>query len=151
MTVPTIPAPCFWATAVCLFLAACSSRTTDLSPTPVGCYHFDRPVSYSAAGALEAADSAWYVLEFLPDGRVDRPRFPASRRETFARRSRWRVAGDTLHVHVFDGLTGWDLALQAQDRHYRGMGTYLSDAIALGRPPFEAPFAAKAGPCVAAP
>lgn len=134
-----------------LLLGACSARARPSSESPVGCYHFDRPISYSATGEREAGDSAWYVIRLLPDGRVERPSFVAARRERFARRSSWHKSGDTLHIRVFDGLVGWDLKLRSVEREYRGIGTYLSDAIVLGRPPFEAPFAANERQCVAAP
>lgn len=132
-----------------LLLGACSARARPSNESPVGCYHFDRPISYSATGVREAGDSAWYVIRLLADGRVERPGFAAARRERFARRSRWHESGDTLHIRVFDGLVGWDLELRPNDEEYRGIGTYLSDAIVLGRPPFEAPFAAKQVHCVA--
>lgn len=116
-------------------VAACSARPGVLAEGPTGCYSFDRPISYSAPGTRESGDSAWYVLQLLPEGRVDRPLMPTITRDRYAQRSTWRVAGDTLHIRVFDGLVGWDLALMRDDGRYRGIGTYLSDVIVIGREP----------------
>ena len=134
-----------------LVVTACSARTGAIAEGPPGCYRFDRPISYSAAGAREAGDSAWYGLQLLPAGRVDRPLMATPTGDRYAQRSTWRLAGDTLHIRVFDGLVGWDLALLRTDGGYRGIGTYLSDAIVIGREPTTAAFSALRVDCAAAP
>lgn len=103
-----------------LVVTACSARTGVLADGPTGCYRFDRPISYSASGTRESDDSAWYVLQLLPAGRLDRPLMATSMGDRYAQRSEWRVAGDTLHIRVFNGLVGWDLALLRTDGRYLG-------------------------------
>lgn len=134
-----------------LVVTACSARTGVFAEGPTGCYRFDRPISYSASGTRESGDSAWYVLQLLPAGRVDRPLMATPMRHRYAQRSDWRVAGDTLHIRVFTGLVGWDLALLRTDGRYRGIGTYLTDAIAIGRESTTAAFTALRVDCAAAP
>ena len=136
--------------SLCL-MVACSTRAPSLAEAPAGCYVFDRPISYSAAGTRESGDSAWYVLQLLPAGGVDRPLMPATTRDRYAQRSTWRVVGDTLHMRVFDGLVGWDLALLRNSGRYRGIGKYLSDAIVIGREPTTDAFSAGRVDCAAAP
>ena len=131
-------------------LVACSARAPVTEPRP-GCYHFDRPISYSANGEREAGDSAWYVLRLLPTGGVQRTAMPAPARERFAQRSSWRAVEDTLHIRVFDGMVGWDLDLAPLGDRYQGTGTYLSDAIVVGREPHTAMFSASRTDCAAAP
>ena len=132
-------------------LAACSTRTGVLAAATTGCYRFDRPISYSGAGTRESGDSAWYVLQLLPGGRVDRPLLLAGTRGRYSRRSTWRVAGDTLHIRVFDGLVGWDLALLPHDGQYRGTGEYMSDARVAEHAPPNDVFSAGREDCAPAP
>jgi hypothetical protein len=140
-----------WAiVAVAGVMVACSARAPVADTLP-GCYRFDRPISYSATGEREAGDSAWYVLRLLPTGGVQRPAMSAPARERFAQRSSWRAAEDSLHIRVFDGIVGWDLDLARQGDRYQGTGTYLSDAIAIGREPYTATFRTKRTGCAIAP
>ena len=133
--------------ALGLLSSACAARTSILGGQPVGCYLFDTPVSYSASGSREAGDSAWYLLSLEREGRVERPLLRGAARSLYAERSSWRVTGDTLRILVHDGLVGWDLVLMPDDGGYRGMGTYLSDAIAVGRAPITRVFSARRTAC----
>ena len=132
-------------------LTACSIRTGVPTAVTTDCYRFDRPISYSGAGTREWGDSAWHVLQLLPGGRVDRPLLLVGTRERYSRRSTWRVAGDTLHIRVFDGLVGWDLTLLPYDGRYRGTGEYMSDARVAEHAPPNDVFSAGREDCASAP
>jgi hypothetical protein len=129
---------------------ACHSQVPEPAASPIGCYRFDRPVSYSAAGDRERGDSAWYIVELLPDGAVSRPYFQSGPGGMYAARSAWRLNADTLGLRVFDGLVGWDMTLLPTQSGYSGRGRYLSDARAVGREPPTAEFSAQRTSCSAA-
>jgi hypothetical protein len=129
---------------------ACHSQAPEPAASPVGCYRFDRPVSYSAAGDRERGDSAWYIIALLPDGAVSRPYFESGQGGMYAARSVWRRSGDTLGLRVFDGLVGWDMTLLPTQSGYSGRGRYLSDARVVGREPLTAEFNAQRTSCSAA-
>jgi hypothetical protein len=96
------------------------------------CLRFEHPLGYSASGAREQGDSAWYVLQLDDSGTVTRPLFPQRQRERWTRKSRWTPKGDTLLVRVFDGLVGWDVALWPSAKGFSGSATYLTDVRAVG-------------------
>ena len=137
--------PAFLALIASVF--ACHARAPESAQTPLGCYRFDRPVSYSASGERERADSAWYVIELLAEGAVSRPYLDSRRQAMFAARSAWSLSGDTLRLRVFDGLVGWDMALVPDQGSYHGRARYLSDARAVGYEPPTADFTAHRALC----
>ena len=47
------------------------------------------------------------------------------------------VHGDTLQLTLFDGMVGWQALLRATSTGWAGPTTYLTDAIAVGRPPTQ--------------
>ena len=96
------------------------------------CLRFEHPLGYSASGARERGDSAWYVLRLDDSGTVTRPLFPRRQREMWTRRSSWTAKGDTMLVRVFDGLVGWDVSLWPSDKGFSGSAKYLSDVRAKG-------------------
>lgn len=117
---------------------------------PSGCYRFNRPLGQSASGQLEARDSSWYRVQFLPQGAVARPTLSnAYWRQQYAERSSWREHGDTLFVRVTTGLVGWDLALLPTRDGYAGTARYLTDA--LGGQPYVAQVQAERESCAAPP
>ena len=92
------------------------------------CLRFMHPIGYSASGALEKGDTAWYVLQLRDSGKVDRPLFPRLQRDRWAQSSRWTSTGDTLRISVFDGLVGWDISMWRARQGFAGVASYLSDA-----------------------
>jgi hypothetical protein len=57
-------------------------------------------------------------------------------------RSEWSPGNDSLSLRVFTGLVGWQLYLrQSNSRTWSGTATYLTDAVAHGRPPRRVPIA----------
>ena len=104
---------------------------------PVGCYLATPAFTYSAVGQRERererGGTAWAVVRLRPNGVALRPLLPAMS----DRRSTWMVHGDTLHLTLFDGMVGWQAALRATSSGWAGPATYLSDAIAVGRPPTQ--------------
>jgi hypothetical protein len=96
------------------------------------CFCFEHPLGYSASGALEQGDSAWYVLQLNDNGTVTRPLFPPRQRELWTRQSRWTPKGDTLSVRVLDGLVGWDVTLWPSGKGFSGSATYLTDVRVEG-------------------
>lgn len=115
------------------------------------CLRFKQPLGYSASGALEKGDSAWYVLQLEDSGRVTRPLFPQRRREMWTRRSRWTAKGDTLLIRVFDGLVGWDISLWREHDGFTGVATYLTDVRVAGWIPPRVDVSAAAIKCPAPP
>ena len=96
------------------------------------CLRFDQPLGYSATGAWEQGDIAWYVLQLADSGSVNRPLFPKREREQWTRQSRWTAKGDSLLIHVSDGLVGWDIVLRRGRDGLAGVATYLTDAHVEG-------------------
>jgi hypothetical protein len=96
------------------------------------CFRFEHPLGYSASGAREQGDSAWYVLQLDDSGTVTRPLFPRRQREMWTHRSGWTAKGDTLLVRVFDGLVGWDVSLWPTGNRFSGSATYLTDVRVEG-------------------
>ena len=96
------------------------------------CFRFEHPLGYSASGAREQGDSAWYVLQLDDSGTVTRPLFPRRQREMWTRRSTWKAKGDTLIVRVLDGLVGWDVTLWPSGKGFSGSATYLTDVRVEG-------------------
>jgi hypothetical protein len=96
------------------------------------CLRFEHPLGYSASGAREQGDSAWYVLQLDDSGTVTRPLFPRRQREMWTRRSTWKTKGDTLLVRVLDGLVGWGIALWPSGNGFSGSATYLTDVRVEG-------------------
>lgn len=106
------------------FSQACAQDT----PQVVGCYLAEPPLTYSAAGNLERADSSWSHAELMADGTARRPLL----RRNYDRSSKWRVAGDTLHVTFLDGLVGWQLQLTPAPKGWTGRATYITDVVVVG-------------------
>ena len=96
------------------------------------CLRFMQPIGYSASGALEKGDTAWYVLQLRDSGKVARPLFPRPQREAWTRSSRWTSTGDTLRIRVSDGLAGWDISMWRARKGFAGVASYLSDARVAG-------------------
>ena len=96
------------------------------------CLRFEHPLGYSASGAREQGDSAWYVLQLDDSGTVTRPLFPRRQREMWTRSSSWRAKGDTLLIRVLDGLVGWDVSLWPTGNRFSGTATYLTDVRVEG-------------------
>lgn len=97
-----------------------------------GCYRADHPLGEDA-GSIRRPVTPGRLTTFrlLDGGRVDRPGiFGAS---SWAPRSRWERAGDTLRVRLSTGTAGWALRLVAtpagSDSLFAGEARYLSDAI----------------------
>jgi hypothetical protein len=132
-------------------LLACSARPGPLPEAHVGCYRLDRPIGYSATGAPETADSAWYVVQLLPAGRVALPHLPRDVRDRFARRSSWFLAAHVLHLQVFNGVVGWRLVLSPRAGRFHGEGEYISDARTAVTEPSTAVFVATPESCAPAP
>jgi hypothetical protein len=122
------------------------SATPGTIPEPsaaTGCYRADRPLGTAASATGGRATSGLETFRLLADGRVDRPivgrplgyteAMAASARESWARGSRWHVAGDTLHVTLSTGLSGWALALIPErggvTSEYGGVARYLTDVV----------------------
>src|SRR3954469_3702550 len=102
---------------------ASSHGSTRDRVAPAECLRFEQPVGYSASGAREQGDAKWYVLQLADSGTVTRPLFPKRQREMWTRRSRWTTKGDTLLIHVSDGLVGWDISLQRGRGGFSGVAT----------------------------
>ena len=100
---------------------------------PRRCYVATPAFTYSATGARERGDSAWAVVQLMPNGVALRPLLPAGRDP----RSTWSVRGDTLFLTLFDGLVGWRSVLHRRSDGWRGVATYLTDAITIGRAPIQ--------------
>jgi hypothetical protein len=112
-------------------LALSSTFVVDRVATPQ-CFRFKQPLGYSASGAREQGDAAWYVLQLGDRGTVTRPLFPQRQREVWTRRSRWTAKGDTLLIRVSDGLVGWDISLWRERDGFTGVATYLTDVRVAG-------------------
>jgi hypothetical protein len=96
------------------------------------CLLFEKPLGYSASGALEKGDTTWYVLQLDDNGTVTRPLFPKRQGEKWAHRSRWTAKAFTLQILVFDGLVGWDITLSRVRGRFSGVATYLTDVSVAG-------------------
>ena len=125
--------------------SGCAPRRVAPLPPALGCYRADRLLGYSASGAPEGGDSAWRYFRLAADSQVMRPALVSARLWT---RSGWAVRGDTLHVRLFTGLNGWDLALVgATAGRYVGRAKYLSDAVVRGAAPLYVPVQVRLAPC----
>jgi len=98
------------------------------------CLRFEQPLGYSASGAREQGDSAWYVLQLGDSGAVTRPLFPKRQRERWSKGSHWAATAFTLVVSVSDGLVGWDLTLwpDGTGTGFAGTATYRTDVVVAG-------------------
>jgi len=135
-----------FATILAAMVLAIAPSLRAQSVAPVGCYRFDRPLGGSAVASVERADSAAYTLQLLAGGKVARPAIPSAYwRSEYARSSRWRMTGDTLHIRLSTSLVGWDIVLTPSGDSLVGSARYLSDAT--GGPPFTAPVSARHVAC----
>lgn len=131
------------------------------------CYRADRPLGTSAGSAVgrgvpgavgrqigedSASLSTLTTFRLLPDGRVARPDVAFQR--VWTRSSKWASSGDTLHVTLSTGLSGWALLLVhaagGGDSVYVGTARYLTDVIvadtAAWKPP-QHPVHVRREPC----
>jgi hypothetical protein len=99
----------------------------------VGCYIAKPALTYSATGGPERGDTAWAYVQLSANGMARRPLL----RNDADRRSSWLIQGDTLVATFHDGLVGWRLRLVHAQRGWRGLATYMSDALVVGQPPYQ--------------
>ena len=122
----------FILTLVTVAWGLASSYGVSADRVATECLRFEQPLGYSASGAREQGEVAWYVLQLADSGTVNRPLFPKREREQWTRQSRWTAKGDTLLIHVSDGLVGWDITLRRERDGFAGVATYLTDVRVEG-------------------
>ena len=111
----------------------------------VGCYRANRALGPAASPTGGTPTPGLDTFQLLLGGRVERPhvgnpvgytdRMAAHARALWQRGSEWTVNGDSLHVRLSTGLTGWDLRLirvrpPARDS-FEGMAHYLTDVVVV--------------------
>lgn len=149
-----------------LLTAMCLAASAQPAPGQ-HCYRADRPLGTSAGSAVgrgvpgavgrqigedSASLSTLTTFRLLPDGRVARP--DAALQRAWTGSSKWASSGDTLHVTLSTGLSGWALRLVHDvgggDSVYVGTARYLTDVIvadtAAWKPP-QHPVRVRREPC----
>jgi hypothetical protein len=132
------------ALAVSMMVSALSTAQTQ-SHVP-GCYVASRGLTYSAAGALERGDTSWSHIRLSADGIARRPML----KNNLDRRSSWALVRDSLRITFSDGLVGWRLQLTPTKGGWAGTATYLTDAPAVGLPPYQSAINLKRESCAPA-
>lgn len=121
----------------------------------VGCYRANRPLGSAASPTGGMPTPGLDTFKLVPGGRVERPhvgtpagyteRMAASQRASWQRGSDWIVTGDSLHVRLSDGFSGWNLRLVREGpptrESFEGVAHYLTDVVVVDstwRPPVVA-------------
>jgi hypothetical protein len=133
--------------------SAHSAGAASLEPdSVVGCYRASRPLGSAASPTGGMPTPGLDTFKLVPDGLVERPHvgtpagysegMAASHRASWQRGSGWTVTGDSLHVRLSNGFSGWNIRLVRErppnQETFKGIAHYLSDVVVVDgdwRPP----------------
>jgi hypothetical protein len=124
-----------------LLLALCaSSARAQNVPDVLGCWEASRSLGARAKATGVPGEARFQTLRMSDSGHVHLPLLSGGERVMWEARSAWSHGNDSLSLRVSTGLVGWQLHLRRTNSlMWSGSATYLTDAIARGRPPLREP------------
>ncbi len=131
--------------AACIVVANATlqAQVARTAYDPRGCWELSRPAGPAAEDSPSNRDSRYRTLWLRDSGEVRLPELEAREARNWRSASGWTRNADTLFVRVFTGLQGWQLSLlPVNATRFSGTGTYLSDVIVRGQPPYRVSFSA---------
>ncbi|AMW04488.1 hypothetical protein [Gemmatimonas phototrophica] len=123
-----------------MLLARATNMGAQNAQELFGCWAASRPLGSRGDATGVPSEARFQTLRLSDSARVHLPLLERGERTMWEARSGWSQRSDSLSLRVSTGLAGWQLHLRRIDqRTWRGTATYLTDAIARGRPPLRVP------------